>query len=290
MPQPEPAQPLSHNHVPCPRHPRWMIVVAMTLLVLVVAGCGRLGFIRPDTSRRGFDSTAHEVVITNSGRSGAGAALARAQLAQRRLGDGDFADAEKQARQALKLDPRSAPAYTVLALVEDRRGNAKLAGQHYSRAAELAPTQGGMLNNFGTWLCSQGRAAESLDWFDRALAAPGYETPHVALSNAGACALQAGQMARAEQSLRQAITLDPENPVALGAMAELEYTSGRTLAARAFSQRRLAAAPADAASLLLASQIEYKLGDRKAADEYVRRLGTEFLDVKRTDAGDGGKR
>ena len=290
MRQPEPALPISPAIALRPRHPLWMTGLAMSLLVLVVAGCSRLGFIRPDTSRRGFESTAHEVVITNSGRSGAGAALARAQLAQQRLGDGDVTEAEKQARQALKLDPRSAPAYTVLALVEDRRGNVKLAGQHYARAADLAPTQGGMLNNYGTWLCSQGRAAESLDWFDRALAAPGYQTPHVALSNAGACALQAGQMARAEQALRQAIALDPQNPGALAAMAELEYKSGRTLAARAFSQRRLAAAPADAASLLLASQIEYKLGDRKAADEYVRRLGTEFLDVKGTEAGDGGKR
>lgn len=291
MPQPEPTAPVLRASVPGPQ--RIAVVtqtVAAVLVVLAVAGCSRLGFIRPDTSRRGFESTAHEVVITDSGRGGSGGALARVQLAQQRLGEGDFDAAQEQARKALKLDPQSAAAYTVLALVADRKGDGPIAGKHYLRAAELAPAQGGMLNNYGTWLCSQGRAAESLDWFDRALAAPGYQTPDIASANAGACALQAGQVARAEQMLRQAIALDPQNRVALAAMAELEFKAGHMMSARAFSQRRLAAAPADAATLLLASQIEYKLGDRKAAEAYVRRLGAEFPDANGTDTGGGDRR
>lgn len=290
MRSPDPAAPkgpviagVSHRPVP-------VQVASALMLVLVVAGCSRLSFMRPDTSRRGFEGTARDVVITNNSRSGAGGALARVQLAQQRLGKGDFVEAEQQAKKALKMDPRSAAAYTVLAIVEDRKGNGKVAGQHYSRAAELEPTQGGMLNNYGTWLCSQGRAAESLDWFDRALAAPGYQTPNVAAANAGACALQAGQTVRAEQSLRQAIALDPENQVALSAMAELEFKAGRTMTARAFSQRRLAAAPANPAVLLLASQIEYKLGDSAAAEEYVRRLRAEFPDARSSETGGGGRR
>ncbi len=271
--------------------PRAVFPVATLLLVaLVASGCSRLGFIRPDTSRRGFESTAHEVVITNNGRSGASAALARVQMAQARLGEGDLAAAEQQARKALKLDADSAAAYTVLALVEDRRGHAAPAGKYYLRAAELAPTQGGMLNNYGIWLCSQGRGLESLGWFERALAAPGYQTPSIALANRGQCALQTGQTAQAEQSLRQALDLDPRNQVALSAMAELEFKAGRAMAARAFSERRLAAAPADSAALQLASQIEYKLGDRKAAEAYVQRLVAEFPGAQGNETGDGGKK
>ena len=261
-------------------------VTVALLLVLVVAGCSRLGFMRPDTSRRGFERTAHEVTISNTGRSGASGALARVQLAQLSLGKGDLVEAKRQSKQALKMDPASAAAYTVLALVEDRTGNATIAGQHYRRAAELAPTQGGMLNNYGTWLCSQGRAAESLAWFEQALVAPGYQTPAVAAGNAGACALQAGQTARAEQLLRKAIALDPRNQVALSAMAELEFKAGRMLTARAFSQRRLAVTPADPTALLLASQIEYKLGDMTAAEEYVRRLRGEFPQARGFETGE----
>ena len=52
------------------------------------------------------------------------------------------------------------------------------AGEHYRRAAELAPTRGAVLNNYGAWICAQGRAVESLAWFDRALAAPYTQDMH----------------------------------------------------------------------------------------------------------------
>lgn len=284
MQRPDPAVATSEVPASTGRDVRVRMVWAL-LLVVVSAGCSRLSFIRADTSRGKFESTAHEVVITQKGRSSAGSALALVQRAQQRLGNGELAEAEREARQALKLDPKSAAAYTVLAIVQDRGGNAKVAEQHYRRAAELAPDQGGMLNNYGTWLCGNGRAAESLAWFDRALAAPGYQTPDVAAANAGSCALQAGQTTRADALLRQALVFDPTNQVALSAMAELEFNAGRTMSARAFSERRLAAAPADPPALLLASQIERKLGDSAAAEAYVRRLRAEFPDARSSEQG-----
>jgi type IV pilus assembly protein PilF len=272
------------------RFPQKQPVIALVVLALIfAAGCSRLTLVRPDTSRGDFESTAHEVNITNHGKAGASGGLARVQMAQQSLAKGDFAAAEREAKQALKLDSRSAGAYTVLAIVEDHVGNAAAAGQHYRRAADLAPNDGGMLNNYGTWLCRHGRAAESLAWFEQALASPGYQTPAVAGGNAGACAFQAGQTARAEQLLRQTLAVDPENQVALSAMTELEFKAGRTMAARAFSQRRLAAAPADPSALLLASQIEQKLGDRAAAEAYVRRLRAEFPDARGSESADDGR-
>ena len=97
-----------------------------------------------------------------------------------------------------------------------------------------------------------------------------------ALANAGACAEAGGRGDRAESYLRAALRLDPENSVALSAMAEYQYRSVRYLEARAFSQRRLAAAPPSADVLLLASQIEEKMGDMAAAERYRQRLGREF--------------
>ena len=97
-----------------------------------------------------------------------------------------------------------------------------------------------------------------------------------ALANAGECAGRAGQHGRVERDLRAALSLDPDNAVALGAMAEHQFRNGRYLEARAFSERRLGVAPPDASALLLASQIEDKLGDKAAAARYVQRLRTEF--------------
>src|SRR5690606_40251254 len=88
-------------------------------------------------------------------------------------------------------------------------------GRHYAEAARLAPDDGGMQNNYGAWLCRQGRAAEAMEYFERAIAAPGYQVPADALANAGACAEAAGRGDRTEQYLRAALRLDPENSVAL---------------------------------------------------------------------------
>jgi len=145
--------------------------ILLMLAVVAAAGCSRLDFIRPDTSRRGFESTAHEVDLRPDSR--ARGVLPLVQLAQQRLAEGDLAGAEREARKSVKLDSASPQARTVLALVLDRSGRPRDAGEQYLRAAELAPDRGGMLNNYGTWLCSNGRAAESLAWVERGLATPG---------------------------------------------------------------------------------------------------------------------
>ncbi len=198
------------------------------------------------------------------------------QAAQSRLRAGDAKGALDAAQRAIRADGSVAEAHTLAALSLDALGRARDAGVHHRRAAQLAPTHGAMLNNYGAWLCTNGRAAESVGWFERAVAAPGYATPDAALANAGACALEAGDVGRAAELLRKAIEVAPTNPVALEALAELEFGRDRAFEARAFIERRLAAAPADAESLLLASQIEEKLGDTAAAARYVHRMRAEF--------------
>ncbi|RPE81705.1 type IV pilus assembly protein PilF [Vulcaniibacterium tengchongense] len=271
------------------RRMRGLRGLAVALALVAAAGaCNRLTFVRPDFSRGDFQPTARQVEVSDRKRDPAERARERLQLAQERYLVGDHAAAEREARQVLKALPRSAEAYALLAAVADRRGEDAKAGELHRRSVELAPTSGPMLNNYGVWLCGHGREAESLAWFDRALADPGYSTPAVALANAGRCAWRAGQGERAERDLRRALALDPQNPVALGALAELEFARGNALSARAFSERRLAAAPADREALLLASQIEQKLGDTAAAARYVQRLRAEFPDAR--NSGDGGRR
>ncbi|GAB3734176.1 type IV pilus biogenesis/stability protein PilW [Luteimonas pelagia] len=252
---------------------RWFLVAAV---LMAAAGCSKLTFVKPDMSRGDYRQVAPRVEVSDKGRRSPLAARDELLLARQRLGEGETAQARRHAEAALGHDPDSEAAHTMLALVAQAEGDVATAGRHYQRAAELAPGQGYTLNNYGTWLCLEGRHAESLGWFDRALATPGYASPASALANAGACAARAGQDARAARDLRRALELDPGNAVALAALAEVSYRAGRMLDARAFVERRLAAAPADASVLRLASQIEEKLGDMDAASRYTRRLRAEF--------------
>lgn len=266
-------------------------IALLALATLVASGCSRLTFIKPSAERGKLKRTAQEIHVQESPEAKQrSAARNHTVLSQRELARGDLDAAEAQARKALKQQASSADAYTLLAVISERRGRSMEAGAHYQRAAELAPANGGALNNYGAWLCRHGRAAEALPWFDRALAAPGYQSPASALANAGACAEQGGQPGRVERDLRAAIGLDPDNAVALAALARHQFRAGRYMDARAFSQRRLSAAPADPSALLLASQIEEKLGDTAAAARYVRRLREEFPDVVPGNPGESTQR
>lgn len=268
------------------------------LAVAVIAAVGASGcasmsktftFMRPDVSRKSFTQTAPDYVANASKRRDSVLAVNdRIALAEERLRTGEFDDAGREARAALKVDPKAADAYTILAVVAEHAGQSTQAGTHYAKAAELAPNRGGALNNYGVWLCANGRAAESLAWFDRALADPTYATPASARANAGSCAVAAGQDARGERDLRLALAQEPENPAALAAMARIQYQRGRYLEARAFSERRMSAQAPDADSLRLASQIEQKLGDNQAAARYLQQLAARFPAKETAQPGNTG--
>ncbi|WP_222564383.1 type IV pilus biogenesis/stability protein PilW [Novilysobacter antarcticus] len=266
------------------------LLVFLVAAVLASTACSRLSFVKPKLARSGMDRKAPEVRMTpDSYDSPAAKSRVLVQQGQVALSRGDLAAAAKAADQAVRIAPDSASAQTLSALVAERKGDSATAGKHYRRAVDLEPRQGAIANNYGTWLCANGRAQESLEWFDRALADPGYRTPSIAMANSGACAADAGQDAHSKRYLTGALELDPENPVALAAMAERAFREGDAFRARAFSQRRLAAAPADRRSLVLASQIEEKLGDKEAVDRYVQRLGEEFPAVPGSGNGEIGK-
>ena len=253
------------------------VIVLMVVVALAATACSRLTFVRRDMGGGDYVRTAPTYEFRDDAATKQRTALrSHLVLSGNALRIGRLDEAEGEARAALKIDPASADAYTLLAVIAAQRGEDGQAGGYYAKAAELAPGQGAALNNYGAWLCGNGRAAESLAWFDRALKDAAYAQRASALANAGSCAMKAGQAGHVERDLREALSLEPEDPTALAAMAEYQYRNARYMDARAFSERRLAAAPATPSVLLLASQIEDKLGDRAAAARYVQRLRTEF--------------
>ncbi len=252
-------------------------IIALLLVAMATTACSRLTFIRPDYTRKGDDIPQRDYDFkTDKAAEKRYAARQQALVAEQRLRAGQFDEAIRQANVALKTDPDSAEAYTVLAFANARLGNDAVAGGHYAKAVELAPKRGAMLNNYGVWLCSNGRETESLAQFDAALRDPLYATPIDARANAGSCALAAGQLERAERDLRMALDAAPKHPSALEAMAELRFKQGDFLGARAFSERRLAAAPPTPTVLSQAAEIERRLGDHAAAAKYVQMKQSRF--------------
>ena len=241
----------------------------------VLAGCSqleRLSIVRPYATMR--DQTQVAPTYDVSGRRGVRNADGYQLLASATdlLQRGQYDQAERAAQQALSIPGATADANTLLGMIADARGQPAKAGKFYEAAAAAAPQNAPYANNYGKWLCANGRPADSLSWFERALGNPAYATPVIALSNAGECARMASDPARAEQYWRAALGMDPNALPALSGMAALEFDRGRFLEARAFAERWLALTPTDAGGLRLAAATEQKLGDNAAASRYLSRL------------------
>lgn len=200
-----------------------------------------------------------------------------------RLGVGYFERGQLQIAMenleiALRHDPNHTPAHITLALIQERLGNTRQAEHHYRQAARFAPNDGATQNAYAVFLCRSGQYEEAQRRFERAFEDPFYDTPEVAFSNAGACALRNNRPDEAERYLRQAIEIAPDFPDPLFQLAELSLARGDLLRARAFLQRYESAANANPVSLRLGFLIESALNNPHEAEQYAGRLEASFPD------------
>ena len=79
-------------------------------------------------------------------------------------------------------------------------------------------------------------------------------------------------------TLRTALDREPDNAEALFQMATVSYLKNDFFKARAFIQRYEGVGQQSADALLLGRNIELRLGNGKASQEYTRRLRDKFPD------------
>ena len=105
--------------------------------------------------------------------------------------------------------------------------NAK-AEQNFQRALQLAPQDSDIRHNWGWYLCTHGRARESIAEFELAVRNPLYRTPEIALVNAGRCSASFGDTAGAEAYFKRALAIAPGNPDAAYGLALIAYRAAAT--------------------------------------------------------------
>jgi type IV pilus assembly protein PilF len=186
--------------------------------------------------------------------------------------------------EAAKLDPTNAGIYNIYGLVYAWMGEAAKSERNFQRALSLAPQDPEILQNWGWYLCTHGRARESIAPFEAAAANPLYKTPEIALVNAARCAASFGDNARAEALFRRAVVVAPGSANAAFGLAQITYKANRLEEARSW-MRRLMAQPNPAPdALYLGMCIERRLGDRAAELSYVAQLRNRFPEAPETKA------
>lgn len=214
--------------------------------------------------------------IGSSQSSDEQAAQANLNLGAAYLREGNPQLALEKLERALDQNPRLADAHSVIAIAYDQLGQPDDAEKHYRRATQLAPDNPAAANSYAVFLCRQNRWRDARPYFEKAASNPRYTTPAVALTNAGTCAMSAGQPERAEEYFRAALDKDKTFADALAGLLNLSYQRGEYLEARAFLQRYLDVRPATARTLWMCFNIEQKLGDAAAAKRCGDRLRQDF--------------
>jgi len=199
-----------------------------------------------------------------------------AELGTSYLAAGELESAEVKIERALQQDPLNALANNTHGKLRAALDDPKAADRAFTRSIRLDPKRAEYRNNYGIFLCDQGRTQEAISQFVQASENKFYRTPEFALDNAGVCALEANQVAEADNFLRSAIRLNPSFAPAMLHMAELKLKSGDAALADAYYSRYLSLGRHTPHSLAAGIQIKRAVGEGSAADNYAQQLVTNF--------------
>ena len=241
------------------------LTVIFALLALALAGC----------------------VTTTTGKQPAPSSPTEAAEYNMQLGIGYLRQdkpqlARSKLETAVKLDPDLATAHAALGVVFERLEDPAGAERHYRRAAELAPQNPDNLNALAVFTCQRKREPrEALKIFDKALAIPlSVSAANRAMlnTNAGTCALKAGDLEGAQNYLLKALQLSRDGAMpARMELAKLFYRRGILEESRIYLNDALKMMePPSAEALWLGVRIERKLGNRAAEGGFASQLRSRY--------------
>ena len=200
----------------------------------------------------------------------------RLELASNYFENGQTTVALDEIKQALVADPSYAPAFVLRGLVYMRMNEAGLAEDSFRRALQLNPRDADALHNYGWFACQQGRHAEAIGFFQRALASPLYGGQAKTLMAKGICQTRMGQLAEAEGSFSRSYELDAANPITGYNLASLLYRRGEFTRAQFYIRRLNNSELANAETLWLGIKVEHRLRNTEVEKQLAQQLSRRY--------------
>lgn len=196
----------------------------------------------------------------------------RMQLAVGYYQQGQHKVALEEIRQALLIYPDMVDAYAVRAVIFMDTGEKQLAEDNFLQALKLSPGNVDVENNYGWFLCQNGREKQGLAYLDRVINNPAYANLGKTYNNAGLCSLRMKDSPRAEKYFIEGFKQDPSNPGINANLAKILYDRGEYGQARFYINRVIKFDVLTADVLWLAIKIEKRLGDEAAMTGYATQL------------------
>ncbi|GAB4223764.1 MAG: PilW family type IVa pilus biogenesis/stability lipoprotein TapF [Gammaproteobacteria bacterium] len=193
------------------------------------------------------------------------------------LRQGNTERAQLKLNRALQQAPNSSSVYNALAYFAEKTAQPDKAKTYYEKAIALDPQAGAPENNYGAFLCRQGKYQQAQHHFKAAINKPNYIKVANAYQNAGLCAVRAGDKNLAEHYFKRAVAQDPQLWPALYQLAKLAYEKKRYQEANQYLARYvLLNKQPEPEVLWLAIQVARGLGDHQQAQHFVTLLKTRF--------------
>ncbi|HSI23660.1 MAG TPA: type IV pilus biogenesis/stability protein PilW [Methylophilaceae bacterium] len=236
------------------------------MMALVLVACGTTG------GKTGEDSNSRH------------RAKLHTELASAYYSQGQMAIALEEFTKAVGLDSSYAPAYTGLGLVHAALKQDAKAESNFKRALQLEPENSEAHNNYGTFLCVRNRVDEAISEFMTAVKNPLYASPESAYLNAGICALKKKDIRNAETYFQNALRAEPNMRAASYQLAQLYFSKGEHLQARAHLEQAMKNIDPTPEMLWLGVRNERILGGKDAEASYRLLLRKKYPNSDETKA------
>ncbi len=196
-------------------------------------------------------------------------AATRISLALGYLKMGNMSQAKLNLEKAKSFAPKLVQVHTAFAHYYEAVGEHKLTIKSYETALSIKKNDADTLNNYGVYLCRQGKVDAAEKQFLKAIAVPSYLLVSKTYANLSSCYLQVDNFTKAEIYLNKAILHNPSSAATLLEMVHLQYAMSKYAQAKVYLQRfEKVTRRFTSKSLALAYKVYLKLNNKKIAKNY----------------------
>ncbi len=205
------------------KHLTW---VSVLIPVLMLSACVTENYENDNTT---------PVVQNDSNRDDI--AMTRITLGLGYLNMGNTTQAKLNLEKAKRFSPDLAQVHTAFAHYYETVGEADLATLSFEKALELSENDADTLNNYGVFLCRQGKYDEAEKQILKAISIPSYLLVSQSYENLALCQLKDNRFDKAELYLEKAILHNPSSSDVYLRMVQLKYAKGEYKNAKLFLKR-----------------------------------------------------